>query len=331
MLVKKISKLGGGKNIFHIFSIFKKLSQSKIIYNKTYFKIENLIETKELAELIKDSNALKKLRILDCSWFLSTDPRNAKELFKTERIPYSQYFDIDEIADKSIDLPHMLPDDSTFISHMKKMDIRKSDNIICYDRMGMFSAPRVWFTFKIFGAPNVSILNGGYPKWEKENLPLEKGDDYRIKNLKRDEPKKDDYDFKLEKNKVVNLEKIFDFSSKIVHKKTDVQIIDCRPPPRYRGEVDEPRPSKRRGNIDGSVNVFFKDLLDENSCFKSPNEIKSEFEKKNVDINKPMILSCGSGTTACVDIFALNYLGKLDNCKLYDGSWAEYVNIIYIL
>jgi thiosulfate/3-mercaptopyruvate sulfurtransferase len=252
-------------------------------------------------------------------------------MFKADRIPYSQFFDIDEIADKSINLPHMMPDEETFISHMKKMDVRVGDHIICYDRAGIFSAPRVWYTFRLFGFKNVSVINGGYPKWLKENLPVEKNEDFGVNKISRKKASASEFDFKLDKSKLINAEEILTLS-KLKKKmmeggqdKKSIQIIDCRSEPRYSGKVEEPRPTIRKGHVDQSENVFFKDLLDENSCFKSLDGLRKEFEKKNIDINKPMTLYCGSGTTACVDIFALSLLGKFDNCKLYDGSWSEMV------
>jgi thiosulfate/3-mercaptopyruvate sulfurtransferase len=265
--------------------------------------------------------------VLDCSWFLPIENKNAKEMFSKERIPFSQFFDVDEIADLSTNLPHMMPDDSTFISHMKRMDIRKSDHIICYDRQGMFSAPRVWFTFKVFGAKNVSVLNGGYPKWVAENLAVEKDEEFGYKQVLRSTPSENDFDYKLDRSKVIDANEILKLSLKKQKGETNEYIIDCRAPPRYKGEVEEPRPTKRKGHVETSDNVFFKDLLDSNSCFKSENEILEEFRKRNIDLNKDLTLYCGTGTTACINILALSSIGKFDKSRLYDGSWSEMVKI----
>jgi thiosulfate/3-mercaptopyruvate sulfurtransferase len=258
---------------------------------------------------------------------LPNDTQNAIELFKSERIPYSQYYNIDEISDKSTNLPHMMPDESTFIHYMKKMDIRKSDEIICYDRKGIFSSPRVWFTFKIFGANNVKVLNGGYPKWIKENLPIEKQNNFRLteQNSLRSPPQADDYDFKLDRTKIVDMVNIVDISLKKLKSETNEQIVDCRPSERYKGEAPEPRPGLRKGHIDGAINVPFKDILNENFCYKGENEIKKLVESRGINLKSPLNLYCGSGITACVVILGLGILGKLDSCKLYDGSWAEIV------
>ena len=115
-----------------------------------------------------------KLSVLDCTWYLPTENKNAKDIFEKEKIPNSKFYDIDEISDKSSSLPHMFPNNQSFIKNMKSLDIRKDDLIICYDRLGIFSSARVWYTMKLFGAKNVAVLNGGYIKWQKENLPIEK-------------------------------------------------------------------------------------------------------------------------------------------------------------
>lgn len=305
-------------------TIRKMSSDIKIVTGR-----KHLIETKELSEIINSEDKLKQLRVLDCSWFLPTDPRKAIDLYKSERIPYSQFFGIDEVADKSSHMAHMLPKEEEFIKHMKMMDIRKNDYIVCYDRAGIFSAPRAWLTFKLFGCNNVFVLNGGFPKWQQENLPVEKGDDFGYKKLNIDQPIESDYNYKLDRAKVVQMDQIVETSAKIVKGKSDLQIVDCRPPLRFKGEVEEPRPTLRKGHIDGAVNVFFKDLLDDTNCFKSNQQLIKEFEKRNVDVNKNTIFSCGSGCTACIDILAMTLIDKYDSCKLYDGSWAEYVTILF--
>lgn len=294
--------------------------------NKIITSRKFIMETQELKEILRNEEKLKQVRILDCSWYLPNDPKKAPELFKSERIPYSQFFDIDEVADKSTDLAHMIPTEEEFTKHMKIMDIRKNDHILCYDRLGMFSAPRAWMAFKVFGCTNVYVLNGGYPKWVQENLPIERNDDYGIKKIIREGACDSDYDFKLDRSKIINMNQVIETSVKITQGCKDDQLVDCRPPQRFRGEVDEPRPVKRRGHIDGAVNVFFKDLLYDNSCFKSNEEIIGEFKKKNVNLDKPIIFSCGSGCTACTDILAMALIDKFESSKLYDGSWAEFVS-----
>lgn len=116
----------------------------------------------------------------------------------------------------------------------------------------------------------------------------------------------------------------------IIQKKTKEQIIDARPTPRYNGDVAEPRPSKKVGHVPGALNVFFKNLLNEDSCFKTNADLKKEFEKQGVNFDEEITLYCGTGVTASVDFLALTILGKYDNCKMYDGSWSEYVRYFRI-
>jgi thiosulfate/3-mercaptopyruvate sulfurtransferase len=123
---------------------------------------------------MNDEKYKTRLSILDCSWFLPTDNKYGKDLFNIDKIPNSKFFDIDEVCDKSINLPHMFPKLDDFIKNAKELDIRKNDFIVCYDRSGIFSSPRVWLTLKLFGAKNVAVLNGGYPKWLKDQMPIVK-------------------------------------------------------------------------------------------------------------------------------------------------------------
>ena len=256
-------------------------------YSKLYKNF--LIETSELINLLQDPKTFQKLRILDCTLYLPVHGKDAKECFQKERIPYSQFFDIDEIADKTTSLPHMIPTESFFINEMQKMDIRKSDLIICYDRHGMFSAPRAWFTFKIFSHENVKVLNGGIIKYIEEGYPLEFLNDYRIadQNKLRSEAMPDDFAYKKDEKKIVNLKEVMEIS---IRGRQEFVIIDARPAPRFFGEAPEPRPCLRLGCIDGSINIPFKNMVDEKSCFKIPEELIKEFNSKEDVLKKNLWL-----------------------------------------
>ncbi len=282
----------------------------------------SLIETSELSQILQTPSNLSNLRILDCSYYLPNDGRLSSTEFKTQRIPYSQLFDVDKIAETSSSLPHMMANDNTFFYYMEKMDIIPDDTIVCYDRLGIFSSPRVYINFRMHGCSNVYVLNGGLPKWLKEGLEVEKGEDYRFNTIKRNGSNSNVIWEKRDKSKVIDIDSLLSIAK---HKKE--QIIDCRNSERYNGGGEEPRPTIRKGHAPNAGNVFFKDMLDENSCYKSNNECLANFEKKGIDVDKPMTLYCGSGLTACVNIMALDLMGKLDNCRLYDGSWAELVGL----
>lgn len=281
-----------------------------------------LIEPEELKALIAQPvEKIANIRVIDGTLFPPLDKRNPKEYFAKKRIPYSQFFDVNGIATPG-PIPHTMPDNKIFISHMKELDIRKSDTVIIYDRCGMFSSPRVWYTFYLFGHRNVKVLNGGLPYYEKEKGEFEEGDDYRVKKqneIRKNIPASDsDFSYDLEKGKVLSIEEVI--------KNKEDEIIDARNEERYKGEVDEPRKSLRVGHIKGAKSLFFKRLLDSNNRYKTKEEIMSVLSETNLDLNKKVIAYCGTGLTACIDILGLALVGKVSQCKLYDGSWMEIGN-----
>lgn len=146
-------------------------------------------------------------------------------------------------------------------------------------------------------------------------------------NILREEISEDDFNYNLDSKKIRDLNSTIDLSIEIIQKKTNEQLVDARPYQRYLGNVEEPRPSRIKGHIPGAKNVFFKDLIDENLCMKSPDLLRQEFEKQGINLDNDVTLYCGSGVTASIDILAMSILGKLNKCKLYDGSWSEYGNI----
>ena len=287
-----------------------------------------LIEPEDFIKIIsKPIEELKNIRILEGTNFPPLSPRNKIEEFKQKRIPYSQFFDMDVIAEVPHLVPHMMPSNEVFIENMKRLDIRKSDQVIIYDRSGMFSAPRVWLTFYWFGHRNIQILNGSMIEYEKKGGKIEEGEDYGYKKIIRDNPKEDDYNYVKDESKIVNIEFILknSFDENLSKK---FYFIDARSEERFNGTAPEPREGIRRGHINGSKCIFFQWLITENHKYKSIDEIKKIFEDKGIDINNDenmtYILSCGTGLTVCIDIFGLTLLGKIEKCKLYDASWTEY-------
>ena len=218
-----------------------------------------------------------------------------------------------------------MPTNEIFINHMKKMDVRKSDTIILYDRVNTFSSPRAFLTFKWFGHNNVRVLNGGFPRYLKLEGEIEKDDVFNVEKLneyrKNNLPaKEDDFNYDLETYRIYDIEKIYE-------NKEDAVVIDARSEERYEGKVPEPRKSLRIGHVKGALNLFFKHLIDENGLYKSNDEIEKLFNNIGVTGDKPIIGYCGTGLTACIDLFALVLLGKEKNLRLYDGSWYDYGNI----
>ena len=219
-----------------------------------------------------------------------------------------------------------MPTNEIFIENMKKMDIRLSDEIIIYDRIPLFGAPRVLYTFLIFGHKNIKILNGGFSSFEKINGQFELNDNYNINEINklREKSKDEDYNYKLDKSKIIDLKGIIKISNS---KMENEEIIDARSEERYEGKIQEPRPSLRIGHIKNAKCVFFKHLIDENGKYLNEEKLKNVFESKGINLNKKTIIcSCGSGLTACIDLVGLILIGLFDKCCLYDGSWMEYGN-----
>ena len=287
-----------------------------------------LIEPEEFIKIIsKPIEEIKNIRIIERTNFPPLSPRNKLNEFKEKRIPYSQFFDMDIIAEIPHLVPHMMPSNEVFIEHMKKLDMRLSDQIIIYDRSGMFSAPRVWLTFYWFGHRNIRILNGSMIQYEKLGGKIEQGDDYGYKKITREKPNENDYNYKKDETKIVNLEFVLknSFDPNLSKK---YFFIDARSEERFNGTAPEPREGIRRGHINGAKCIFFKWLITDDYRYKSVEELKKIFEEKGIDINndedKIYVCSCGTGLTACIVLFGLTLLGKYEKCKLYDGSWTEY-------
>lgn len=246
--------------------------------------------------------------VVDGSFYLPTQNRNAKAEYLAAHIPGAVFFDIDAIADHSTDLPHMLPGPSQFGQMVGALGIGDRDTIVVYDGLGLFSAPRVWWTFRIFGAKNVFILDGGLPAWKAEGRAIESGE---VKRPAR----------------TFNA----DMNTRAVAMQADVQmalndgsaqVVDARPAGRFAGRDPEPRPGLRGGHMPGAYSVPSSELV-ENGRLVSPERIAQAFAKAGVDTDKPVITTCGSGVSAVVLTLGLDALGK-PPARVYDGSWSEW-------
>ena len=266
---------------------------------------KTLVSTEWLHAHLKDPD----LRILDGSYYLPQMGRDPRAEYDAAHIPNARFFDIDDVSDHGSDLPHMVPPVEKFMSRMRAMGVGDGHQVIVYDGMGLFSAARVWWLFKLMGQNNIAVLDGGLPKWQAEGRPVE------------DLPPviRDRHMTVRRQNQMVKDVTQVSAASKL----GDYEIIDARSPGRFRGEEPEPRAGLRPGHIPGSKNVCFKDLLNADQTRKNPVEIRQIFEAAGVDFNKPAITTCGSGVTAAVLSLGLERIGKTDH-SLYDGSWSEW-------
>ena len=265
-----------------------------------------LTETEELAAELDAPDIV----IVDASWHMPGEGRDARAEYLEEHIPGAIFFDIDEIADKKSNLPHMLPPPEKFSSRMRSMGIGDGSRVVVYDSKGIFSAPRVWWMFRVMGHDDVTVLNGGLPKWKREGLPLESGEP-RLRSTRHFTSRR-------------NADLVRDLSDmKALIKDRSAEIVDARSAERFKGRAPEPRPGLRSGHIPGAHNVPYGELLNPDGTLKSPAEIEAVFKEAGVDLTKPVVTSCGSGITASLLALALAIIGHR-RTAVYDGSWAEW-------
>jgi thiosulfate/3-mercaptopyruvate sulfurtransferase len=263
-----------------------------------------LVTTDWLADHLTDPN----LVVLDGSWHMPNAARNAQAEYLAGHIPGAVFFDIDGIADTSTDLPHMLPAPGDFARMVGALGIADTMTIVIYDELGLFSAPRVWWTFRAMGARDVRILAGGGPQWRAERRPTQTGLVTRPPQV---------FHTHFDPARIAGFETV-----RARSRDHEAQIADARPAPRFHAEVPEPRPGLRGGHIPNSLNIPVS-LLTEAGQMKSPTELAQLFADRGLALDKPVITSCGSGITASTLALALQLAGAED-VAVYDGSWAEW-------
>ncbi|MEF2549977.1 3-mercaptopyruvate sulfurtransferase [Aurantimonas sp. A2-1-M11] len=263
-----------------------------------------LITPDELAERLGRPG----LSVVDASWYLPAQKRMAEPEFEIAHIPGAVFFDQDAIVDPVSPLPHTLPSAEIFADAVGRLGIAETDTIVVYDGLGLFSAPRVWWMFRAFGARDVRLLDGGFPAWRNGDHPVESG---------KAAPEPATFQARFDTDAVVTLAQM--------RRAVDdpaLQVVDARPADRFAGEAAEPREGVRSGHMPGAFNLPFLQLA-EDGRLKSPDELRAAFAAAGVDPTGPVVTSCGSGVTAAVLNLALETLGNRQ-ARLYDGSWTEW-------
>lgn len=260
------------------------------------------------ADWVEKNLGAPGFRIVDASFYLPAQKRNAAEEYAAGHIPGAVLFDHDAIADHSTDLPHMVPAPEVFAEAVGKMGISQADTIVIYDGIGMFASPRAWWLFRAMGAENVFVLDGGFDGWKREGRPV---------TADLPEPAPATFRTSFDAARVTSLEHM-----KTIVNEGRIQIADARSAGRFAGTDPEPRVGLRSGHMPGASSMPVTQLA-EGGHLKSLPELRAALEGAGIDLSKPVVTSCGSGITAAIISLSLASLGHSDN-SLYDGSWTEW-------
>ncbi|KAM6957894.1 3-mercaptopyruvate sulfurtransferase [Aplochiton taeniatus] len=270
-----------------------------------------LVSAHWLADAIKDNVIGSGLRILDTSWYLAKTKRDAKAEFNQRHIPGASFFDIDECSDKDSAYDHMLPSACQFSEYVETLGIGNDTHVVVYDAsdFGSFSAPRVWWMFRLFGHNSVSVLDGGMKNWLTEGKPH---------TAEYSQPTRREFKASVNQTWVKTYE---DILKNIATKQ--VQVVDARSAGRFKGTEPEPRDDTKPGHFPGAINMPFTSFMDASGKELEPEGLSRLFREAGVDLEKPLWASCGSGVTACHIVLGAHLLGHPGVC-VYDGSWSEW-------
>jgi thiosulfate/3-mercaptopyruvate sulfurtransferase len=267
--------------------------------------MDSLVSTQWLAA----EQGAPDLRVIDASWHLPGAGRDARAEYETAHIPGAAFFDLDAISDPDSALPHMMPGEARFAAAMRALGIGARDRIVIYDDSPLHTAARAWWMLRSFGARDVAILDGGLARWTAEGRPLESG---------AAAPTPGRFAARLDAARIAGKADVAALIGAGTH-----EIVDARSAARFAGAEPEPRPGLASGHMPGARNLPQGVLFNSDNMFKRGPELRAAFAEAGVDLDRPMVTTCGSGVTAAVLLFGAHLLGKED-VRLYDGSWSEW-------
>lgn len=288
-----------------------------------------LVTPREFLEALERQNAKDSSRVIPlcAAWFLPNDElkRTGRKVFEERRVPSARFFDIDEIKDPDSPYPHMLPTAEGFAEAMTNLGLTRDDCLVVYDsyEQGIFSAPRVAFTLKVFGHPQVHILNN-FKLWVDEGYPTESGKEGTVSSSSRSR-----YPVpSIDPDRVASFRDVRMVAQNYTNPDSEkIQIVDARSAGRFNGTASEPRPTISSGHIPGSFNVPLPEILDsQTKAFLPKDALRKVFESKGLDTETPIISSCGTGVMAAALDVALEEadFALQKHRRVYDGSWTEY-------
>jgi len=249
------------------------------------------------------------LRVIDATTFLPSSGRDARAEYEAAHIPGAVFLDIDDVSDHDSELPHMLPSAEKFASRMQSLGLGDGNRFVVYDNSPLHSAARIWWMLKVYGAHYAAILDGGLQKWKAEGRPLESGT--RPHRHGHFTPT-------FESRAVVDKAEVLGLIGAGSH-----EVVDARAAARFAGEAPEPRAGLASGHIPTARCIPQSEFFNADNSWKRGPELSALFDQAGVDLDKPMVTSCGSGVTAAVILFGAHLLGKKD-VRIYDGSWSEW-------